>query len=1110
MKLNKYIFFCFIFFTSIDLIKSQSCNLNCIGQVNVALKPENNCSVTLSYLDFLTNPTCTTLVLSFELPGTVGFTTTNTLNMSTANTIFKYKVTDTSSKNNINSCWGYVNVNPCNLCQIATPPVINSFTASAGPYIAGGYVTLYVGATDNVKIARVDLLSYYSIVASDYTYPYSFNYQFNPSTAGNYHLKAIVYDDCGSSDTSDVLDFTTLAPTCNDGVQNGNETSIDCGGACINCPGCPGVTNLNVTVVGSNVSLIWNGSATNYQVQIVDVNNNILSTTTTNTNSFYTSLPVGTYAARVRSICGYNYSGWADIYIFVTMGSVCTTPANFGVSTNSGNASFSWNGNAAWYQIEITNTATNNSITTTVGNAYYTASLSNGSYKARVRSECNSSFSSWTDYIYFTIGSSCAIPYNFSVSTGTSSAYFSWTGNAAWYQIEITNTGTNNSTTTTIGDPNFNASLSAGSYKARVRSECNSLFSSWTDYIYFTIGSSCAIPYNFSVSTGNSSAYFSWTGNAAWYQIEITNTGTNNSTTATIGDPNFNAALSAGSYKARVRSECNSLFSAWTSYIYFTIGSSCAIPYNFSVSTGNSSAYFSWTGNAAWYQIEITNTASNSTSTATIGNAYYTAALSAGTYKARVRSECNSLFSDWTDYIYFTIGSYCSVPKDLWVNVNGSHAYVTWAGNAAWYQIEIVNTYTNSLLTATIGTPSYTANLINGEYKVRVRSECGNTVFSSWTNYFYFVINKSNVQPCGRPDRLESNVSADEVFVNWQGEADQYDIEIMDRITNEYMISTQCNNRYYHTRLRNGRYMTHVRNRCNPGYGDWADWNYFDINYVTSDGENCNIVPDHIQITVTKDSLFAQWSKTSGTYQIQIHVLDTLRANQSITGERFSMKLPNYGLGYIRIKTVCGDAGTWSDWYGFNTDLTKGFNRTNATDTTCTTTDDYTISNIKSTSADLQISSPANKNYDLVILDANKNKIYYLAFNDTLIHFVGLRPNTNYSVYYRSRCELGVGDVHLIEFTTADTVQNALSLESRSLNTSFALYPNPARNQLYIQYNSPDQLDFNVQIVNAQGKIVYQQKQLKVNQTNSVNMSTIVPGIYFVMVNGQVKKLIVE
>ena len=43
----------------------------------------------------------------------------------------------------------------------------------------------------------------------------------------------------------------------------------------------------------------------------------------------------------------------------------------------------------------------------------------------------------------------------------------------------------------------------------------------------------------------------------------------------------------------------------------------------------------------------------------------------------------------------------------------------------------------------------------------------------------------------------------------------------------------------------------------------------------------------------------------------------------------------------------------------------------------------------------------------------------------------------------------------------------------------FALYPNPARNQLYIQYNSPDQLDFNVQIVNAQGKIVYPAKAIE-------------------------------
>ncbi|MBL0025177.1 MAG: hypothetical protein IPO98_09285 [Saprospiraceae bacterium] len=29
-----------------------------------------------------------------------------------------------------------------------------------------------------------------------------------------------------------------LAPTCNDGIKNGNETGVDCGGSCAPCPTC--------------------------------------------------------------------------------------------------------------------------------------------------------------------------------------------------------------------------------------------------------------------------------------------------------------------------------------------------------------------------------------------------------------------------------------------------------------------------------------------------------------------------------------------------------------------------------------------------------------------------------------------------------------------------------------------------------------------------------------------------------------------------------------------------------------------------------------------------------------------------------------------------------
>ena len=158
-------------------------------------------------------------------------------------------------------------------------------------------------------------------------------------------------------------------------------------------------------------------------MQIVDVNNNILSTTTT--NRFLYFIACG-YLCGVSSICGYNYSGWADNG-FVTMGKMCTQPTNFGVSTNSGNASFHGTAIRPEQKLKL-NTATNNSITTTVGNAIIRLHPTVPA-KQELEAECNSSFSSWTDY--FTIGSSCAIPYNFSVSTGTSSAYFSWTGNGS-------------------------------------------------------------------------------------------------------------------------------------------------------------------------------------------------------------------------------------------------------------------------------------------------------------------------------------------------------------------------------------------------------------------------------------------------------------------------------------------------------------------------------------------------------------------------------------------------------------------------------------------------------------------------------------------------------
>ncbi|MEZ4886784.1 MAG: T9SS type A sorting domain-containing protein [Chitinophagales bacterium] len=54
----------------------------------------------------------------------------------------------------------------------------------------------------------------------------------------------------GSSETTNFCLGSGPAPTCSDGVQNGNETGVDCGGSCTACPTCSdGVQNGNETGV---------------------------------------------------------------------------------------------------------------------------------------------------------------------------------------------------------------------------------------------------------------------------------------------------------------------------------------------------------------------------------------------------------------------------------------------------------------------------------------------------------------------------------------------------------------------------------------------------------------------------------------------------------------------------------------------------------------------------------------------------------------------------------------------------------------------------------------------------------------------------------------------
>ncbi|MEM8523200.1 MAG: proprotein convertase P-domain-containing protein [Bacteroidota bacterium] len=134
-----------------------------------------------------------------------------------------------------------------------------------------------------------------------------------------------------------------VEPTCDDGIQNGLETGVDCGGPdcppCMMEPTCDVPTGLFETNnTGTSVTLNWTDvpAANNYTVQGRQIgSSNWQLTLTANTNSTTVSnniVPGVTYEWRVRSNCNDGMSDFSEIATF-TAGS----SSNSGLENRGGN-----------------------------------------------------------------------------------------------------------------------------------------------------------------------------------------------------------------------------------------------------------------------------------------------------------------------------------------------------------------------------------------------------------------------------------------------------------------------------------------------------------------------------------------------------------------------------------------------------------------------------------------------------------------------------------------------------------------------------------------------------------------------------------------------------
>jgi hypothetical protein len=133
-----------------------------------------------------------------------------------------------------NTDCGGTTCSPCqtNPCAGNTAPVISLVKANQN-FVAGVAFLVTTSVSDNGTITKVDFYNGSALLGSDNSAPYE--WPISSLVAASFNIKAVAFDNCGASTTSVARSYNATA-TCTDGVKNGTETGVDCGGSCTACP----------------------------------------------------------------------------------------------------------------------------------------------------------------------------------------------------------------------------------------------------------------------------------------------------------------------------------------------------------------------------------------------------------------------------------------------------------------------------------------------------------------------------------------------------------------------------------------------------------------------------------------------------------------------------------------------------------------------------------------------------------------------------------------------------------------------------------------------------------------------------------------------------------
>jgi hypothetical protein len=351
-------------------------------------------------------------------------------------------------------------------------------------------------------------------------------------------------------------------------------------------------TNVAVSsITSTSATATWTAisSATSYTIQYKLATATVWSSTTSTTaNKALSGLTAGTtYNVKVKANCGANYSAVVNFTTTntTTNCSAPNAPSMSNIATTSATATWNAITGATSYTIQykLATATVWSSTTSTNINAALSGLTAGTTYNVKVMPSCGTTYSAITNFTTLSTAT-CSTPNAPTVSSITANgATATWTAvsGASSYTIQykLATATTWSSANSTTASYTLSGLTASSTYSVQVMTVCSSGNSTYSIATSFTTAAaattSCSIPTGLTVSgitTSGATATWTAVSGATNYTIQyrLSTSTVWSSTSSTTTSKSLTGLVSGSIYEVKVRSNCSSGSSAYSSAVSFS------------------------------------------------------------------------------------------------------------------------------------------------------------------------------------------------------------------------------------------------------------------------------------------------------------------------------------------------------------------------------------------------------------------------------------------------------------------------------------------------------------------------------------------------------------